>query len=191
LPLRWKRQPLPDCPLCEGKGQNFVNLYGPCGGKENTVPLALPCGCVQWDRKDKAKLYDELRREREEMIATEARHRATAVKDDPEASAETRKAHYAEAEDDGIRTLSPQTIANFTAASLSALIESTLNTATRIKVEQAVAARTNNEINRMIRKGNDLAEWLDATLGTLRRAKAAIALSKNVECADGEHNDIP
>jgi hypothetical protein len=49
------------------------------------------------------------------------------------------------------------------------LIEHTLDAAKRIKVEQAVAAMTIDEIDRAIRKGNDLAEWLDATLGTLRR----------------------
>jgi hypothetical protein len=35
----------PDCPACGGTGFARVNIYGPCGLKENSVPLSIPCDC--------------------------------------------------------------------------------------------------------------------------------------------------
>ena len=64
------KEPLPDCPLCEGKGHVWINVYGPCGFKENTAPLAAPCQCTRRKRGDNlAELYDYLRSERERLIA--------------------------------------------------------------------------------------------------------------------------
>lgn len=69
------KEPLPDCPLCEGKGHAMVDLYGPCGSKENTQPLAIPCQCTRRKRGDNlAELYDDLRRERERLIAVTIQH---------------------------------------------------------------------------------------------------------------------
>jgi hypothetical protein len=65
-PLGWvRKRPLPDCPLCEGKGWIRINLYAPCDGrKENTEPLTAPCACVQAVPRP---TIDELKAMREEM----------------------------------------------------------------------------------------------------------------------------
>jgi hypothetical protein len=45
------RKPLPDCPICAGEGITPpFDLYGPCGFKENTVPLRAQCPCTQLKR---------------------------------------------------------------------------------------------------------------------------------------------
>jgi len=62
------KEPLSDCPLCEGKGRVMIDVYGPCGFKENTAPLAGPCQCTRRKRDDNlAELYDDLRSERERL----------------------------------------------------------------------------------------------------------------------------
>jgi hypothetical protein len=66
LPREWRRQPSPDCPLCQGEGRVTINIYGPCGGKENTAPLRGSCPCVQIagrrpDRRTLEKMRDEMK----------------------------------------------------------------------------------------------------------------------------------
>src|SRR6516165_10850830 len=70
LPLGWRRQPSPDCPICQGEGQITINVYGPCGAKENTAPLRGSCPCVQIGGRRPDR--HTLERMREEMIAVEA-----------------------------------------------------------------------------------------------------------------------
>jgi hypothetical protein len=50
LPLGWRRKPLRDCPICRGKGTIRINLYGPCGGKENTGPPDTRSRRTDWRR---------------------------------------------------------------------------------------------------------------------------------------------
>jgi hypothetical protein len=66
-----KKLPLPDCPLCEGAGKIRVNIYGPCGLKENSEPLMGDCACLTMNRRGNPALYDDLKRVRDEMVATE------------------------------------------------------------------------------------------------------------------------
>jgi hypothetical protein len=66
-----KKKPLPDCPLCEGTGEIRVNVYGPCGLKENSEPLAGDCACLTMNRRGNPALYDDLKRVRDEMVRTE------------------------------------------------------------------------------------------------------------------------
>jgi hypothetical protein len=76
LPLGWRRRPLPDCPMCEGKGTIWINLYGCDGSKKNSEPLGAPCPCVQLDRPrgtDPREFRKRLELTNQEMLATEKR----------------------------------------------------------------------------------------------------------------------
>jgi hypothetical protein len=64
------KQPLPECPICEGEGSYLMNLYGPCGVKENSEPLRGNCHCITMKRDDPG-LYEKLRKNRAEMVQTE------------------------------------------------------------------------------------------------------------------------
>jgi N6-adenosine-specific RNA methylase IME4 len=66
-----REKPLSDCPICEGTGRFWINLYGRCGFKENSEPLAVDCPCVTMKRRGNPNLYDDLRRARDEMTGTE------------------------------------------------------------------------------------------------------------------------
>jgi ClpX C4-type zinc finger/ParB-like nuclease domain len=57
-----KIAPLPDCPICEGKGSMLLNLYGPCGLKENPEPLRGDCPCMTMKRRGNPTLYHDLRK---------------------------------------------------------------------------------------------------------------------------------
>jgi hypothetical protein len=67
------KKPLPDCPVCKGEGTVMGNIYGPCGTKESSQPICIPCPCTQWKRRGNPTLYDDLRRWGEEAIAREKR----------------------------------------------------------------------------------------------------------------------
>jgi hypothetical protein len=76
LPLGWRRQPLSDCPLCEGKGEIWINLYDCSGSKENTEPLRASCPCVQMPRPrgtDRREFRRQLWKERNAMLRVERR----------------------------------------------------------------------------------------------------------------------
>jgi hypothetical protein len=70
LPSDWRRRPSPNCPICQGTGQITINVYGPCGCKENITPLRGACPCVQSaGRRPDHRTLEEMR---DEMTRCEA-----------------------------------------------------------------------------------------------------------------------
>jgi hypothetical protein len=67
------KQPLPDCPLCEGSGSFWLNAYGPCDVKANAAPIRGQCACRRMKRRNNPTLYDDLRKMRDKMVAREER----------------------------------------------------------------------------------------------------------------------
>src|SRR5262249_27232445 len=79
LPSEWLRKPMPDCPLCEGKGsrRTMAQACHPCGSPMEGArwrEVTAPCECVH----DKPRpTIDQLKAMREEeTVATEAAHSA-------------------------------------------------------------------------------------------------------------------
>jgi hypothetical protein len=68
LPSDWLPKPLPDCPLCEGKGSRRVKTYTACGSPFlGGGPFTIPCECVHDNPRP---TIDELKA----VAATEAEH---------------------------------------------------------------------------------------------------------------------
>lgn len=58
--------PLPDCPICEGKGgTQLVNITHECGSSAGQAEL--PCPCMHIKRRGNGKLYEQLRKFRDGM----------------------------------------------------------------------------------------------------------------------------
>lgn len=71
------KPPLPDCPICSGKGLlSPSRVFSACGAVEYK-PMRQPCPCTYAKRRGNPNLYDDLRREREQMEAL-AKRRHTA-----------------------------------------------------------------------------------------------------------------
>jgi hypothetical protein len=66
-----RRRPLPDCPICEGKGLRRVYAYSDCSGTK-TEPWISGCPCTFWPKPrgtDPKDFYKRLKRERKKWKA--------------------------------------------------------------------------------------------------------------------------
>jgi hypothetical protein len=59
------KKPLPDCPVCNGKGTELVQLVTLCGQSETSEPQPVSCPCMTMKRRGNATLYEDLRKHAE------------------------------------------------------------------------------------------------------------------------------